>query len=387
MRAAIFDCFSGASGNMILASLLNVTLTERDLEDVVRKLNLNLDFEVRQVSRKGISAPLIEVSEGSGKTRTFEEVVGLIRGSELDSRVKAESLKVFERLAVAEGRVHGRDYRKAVFHEVGGDDAIFDVVSAVIGILRLMDMGYRVFTTPIMTGRGFAETMHGRYPIPAPATLEIARESRLKLVIDGEGELLTPTGAAILAHFSEGEPPNPLMVREVSYGAGSVEREVPNVLRLILAEVFERDEIAIVETNVDDMSGEDLAFAVERIMELSHDVSVIPALGKKGRPAYLIRAISDLSNAEDVARAMMEHTTTIGVRILPAYHRVKEVRRAGRVEVEVLGRQYEVGVKVAGGRAKPEYEDLRRIAVETGISMSRLREIVKREMDEAANRE
>lgn len=386
MRMAIFDCFSGASGNMIVASLLNVTLTESDLENIVRELNLDLEFRVREVNRKGISAPLVEVDESSRHTRTFEKVASLIRDSGIDERVKKESLKIFERLAVAEGRVHGRDYRKAVFHEIGCDDAIFDIVSAATGIVRLMEKDYRVFTTPVVTGSGFVDTMHGRYPVPAPATLEVVKGSRLRLVFEGEGELLTPTGAAILAHFSEGEPPQPLTIENIAYGAGSADREIPNVIRLVLAESLESDAIAIVETNVDDMSGEDIAFAVERIMEHSHDVSVIPALGKKGRPAYLIRAITDLSRAEEVAKVMMEQTTTIGVRILPAYHRIKEHRKSGKIDVKVLGRRYNISVKVAGGKVKPEYEDLKRIAVETGMSIGRVREIVKREIDEATHR-
>ena len=386
MRMAIFDCFSGASGNMITASLLNVTLTESDLEDVVKKLGLDISFSVKRVSRKGISAPLIEVDENGEVNRSFREVREMILDARIDGRVKKESLGIFERLARAEGKVHGRDYSRAVFHEVGSDDAIFDVVSAVTGVLRLRDMGYGIFTTPVVTGRGFVDTIHGKYPVPAPATLEAARDSRLRLVLEGDGELLTPTGAAILAHFSEGEPLQPARVMSISYGAGSLEREVPNVLRLILAEHIERDMIAIVETNVDDVRGEDIAFALERIMEYSHDVSAIPALGKKGRPAYLIRAIADMSRVEDVARAMMEHTGTIGVRIMPVYHRMREHRHGMKVKVNVLGRDYEVRVKVSGDRMKPEHDDLRRIAAETGLSIVKLREIVARELNETAHR-
>ena len=386
MRMAIFDCFSGASGNMIVASLLNVTLTEDELEKIIERLNLSLNLRVRSVSRRGVSAPLVEVEETEERTRTFEEVKKIIAESDLDDRVKKESLNIFERLAIAEGNVHGRDYRKAVFHEVGCDDAIFDVVSSTAGMLRLIERGYRIFTTPIVTGTGFVETSHGRYPVPAPATLEIVKGSGLKLVFEGSGELLTPTGAAILAHFSEGEPLSPIRVESVSYGAGSSERGVPNVIRLILASSFERDSVAIVETNVDDMSGEDLAFAIERIMECSHDVSVIPAVGKKGRAAYVIRAIADLSRAEDVAERMMEHTTTIGVRIIPSYHRMREVRETRKLTVNVQGRNYEVRVKVSGKTVKPEFDDLKKIAIETGLSIDRVRKAVEREIDEALNR-
>jgi uncharacterized protein (TIGR00299 family) protein len=201
-------------------------------------------------------------------------------------------------------------------------DAIFDVVASVTGILRLKRKGYRFFATPIRLGSGFVEMHHGRYAVPAPATLEILSNSNLEVVFGGEGELLTPTAAAILSHFCEGTFRQPFVVEDVSYGAGSKETAEPNVLRLILGKSSVHDGVVLLETLVDDASGEVIGYAMEKIADKALDVSAVPAMGKKGRPAVLIRAVAKFSHAEEVARTMMSETGSIGVRIIPIYHRV-----------------------------------------------------------------
>jgi hypothetical protein len=244
MKVAIFDAFNGAGGDMIIASLLQVTLNEEELMEVPRILGIDLKPRVSEVRKRGISASQIEVGEG-GKERTFGEVVEIISSSKLNDRVKKDTISIFEILAKAEGKIHGRDYREAVFHEVGSDDAIFDIAAAAIGIGRLKEKGYKIFTTPIRLGGGFVEFSHGRYPAPAPATLEILTRSKIEAVYDGEGELLTPTAAAIFAYYSEGSFKQPFIIERVSYGAGKRESEVPNVLRLILGRATVRDPVTV----------------------------------------------------------------------------------------------------------------------------------------------
>lgn len=385
MKIAIFDCFSGASGNMIIGTLYGITLDKKDMDEIVSSLGLNLDFEVREVYKNGIRANLVEVNAEEIE-RTFKEVSNLIENSSLDEEEKKESLRIFESLAKAEGRIHGRDYRNAVFHEVGSDDAIFDVVCAVRGILRLKSKGYRIFTTPVYAGSGFIRSHHGKLPVPAPATLEILKNSNLNVVFDGDGELLTPTGAVILSHFSEGEFKMPLKVEEVSYGAGTRKTEKPNLLRLILGYAHERDSIAIVETNIDDMSGEDLANAVEILSRMCHDVCIIPATGKKSRPSWILKAITDFEKSEIVAETIMRETTSIGVRIIPVHHRVKARRKIDNIRVTINGKDFSVRVKYSDYTAKPEFEDLKKISEETNVPLKNLRKIVEEKINEAKHR-
>ncbi len=386
MRLAIFDCFSGASGNMIVGSLLGIALNEQDLRDVVEKLHLNVDFEIRKVKRAGIVANMIDVREESGERR-FKEVIDIIERSEIDHHVRKESKEVFRKLAEAEGRVHGRSYEDAVFHEVGSDDAVFDIVCSVTGIIRLREKGYRIFTTPMATGRGFAEGSHGKIPVPAPAVLEIAKKSRIKLIFSGDGELLTPTAAAIFAHFSEGEPSYPVSIHEISYGAGKRNKSEPNLLRLILATSTVHDEIVMIETNIDDMSPEDLAYAVEKLSSICHDVSVIPTTGKKGRSGWIMKALTDFERAEEVSEEIFKNTTSIGVRVIPVYHRVKAERKGVVKEVRIGGKTFNVRFKISDYTSKPEFDDLRRIAEEMDMPIGRVRKIVEESLDEAGDRE
>jgi len=385
MKVAIFDCFSGASGDMIIASMLDLALEESDLEDVRRVLKLDLDFKIKEVSKKGIKAKRVEVME-MRKKRSYEEVVKLIEESRLNGGLKNHVLKIFERLAIAESKVHGKDYKKAVFHEVGSDDAIFDIVCSAKGILELKKNGYRVYTTPVNAGRGFVESEHGMYPVPAPATLEIVRMSNLKISIEGEGELLTPTGAAILAHFSEGEPNFSFYVERISYGAGYKEWEVPNLLRLILGKSFEKDEVVVIETTVDDMTGEDLRYAMDVIMKESHDVYAIPGIGKKGRPCFEIKAVCDAERAERVAELILRQTSTLGVRILPFYHRIKVSREVKNMRLKIGEKEYSVRVKVSDYGFKPEFEDIKRISEESGLSIEEVRRAVELKIYEASKR-
>ncbi len=376
---AIFDAFNGASGDMIVSSLYGVSIYKEDLEEVVNKLNLELSFKVKRVKKNEISANLIDVS-GKINERTFEEVVNIIKYSEFDEIVKNNSIKIFEKLAIAEGTVHGIDYRKAKFHEVGSDDAIFDIVSAVIGILRLKEEGHRIYTSVIRTGKGFVKFSHGKYPIPAPATLEILKNSKIEVLIEGEGELLTPTASAILSHFSEGTFKGALYIENINYGAGKRNTEIPNVLRLLIGRCQERDEIALIETNVDDLNPEYLAYATEKLGEVAYDVSIIPAYFKKGRVGSLVRVITTLSKAEEVAKEVMKHTGSLGVRIIPVYHRVKSYREIKNLKINVKGKDYNVKIKISEYGVKPEFEDLKRIANETDLSIKEISEIVMREV-------
>ena len=367
MKIAVIDAFNGASGNMIIGALYDEVLSTDDMKRIVDELGLEVDFRVERGKKRGISATHVKVA-CEGRERGFEEVVKMITQSRLDEKVKEESVKIFERLAKAEGKVHGRDYKKAVFHEVGSDDAVFDIVLSVIGFLRLKERGYRIYTNRIRTGIGFANFSHGKYPVPAPATLEILTDSKIEVLMEGEGELLTPTAAAILSHFSEGAFKGAFAVEKILYGAGDRDTEVPNVLRIILGKAKHIDRIVLLETNVDDVSPEYLSYAVEKLSSLCHDVYVTPVLMKKGRLGSVISAIVSYDKAEEVADKIMELTGSLGVRIVPIEHRVKAYRDVKSVKVKIGEREYVVRVKVSDYRIKPEYEDVKRICDRENIS-------------------
>lgn len=365
MKVAIFDAFNGASGDMIIASLLGVSLEERDLREVVRVLSLDLGFEVKEVRKRGVVAKRVEVEEKRGE-RKFTEILEILEKAEIEAKVKEDAKKIFETLARAEGKVHGRDHKFATFHEIGSDDAIFDIVCSAIGMRRLLDRGYRIFSNPIRLGSGFVSISHGKFPVPTPAVLEVLRNSRLEVIFDGQGELLTPTAAAILSYYCEGVFRYPLKVEDISYGAGSYETEVPNVLRLILGFSELHDSVAILETVVDDLSAEELGFALEKLREVVLDVIAIPAIGKKSRGATLIKLITKLENAEDMALKLMKETGSLGVRIIPVYHRTIADRKIEEREILLEGRKFKVRFKVSKtlGTVKPEFEDVANIAKE-----------------------
>lgn len=366
MRALVFDAFNGAGGDMIVASLIDLTLTEKDLERIVESLGLEIEFNVKRVNVKGIVSKRVEV-KCKKIEREFKEVIEIINASNLSDDVKKSSIEIFEIIAKAEARVHGCKYDEALFHEIGCDDAIFDVVCSVIGLNRFAKKGFKFYANPIRVGSGFVEFSHGKYPVPAPATLEILKNSNLEVVFDGEGELLTPTASAILSYYCEGTLKYPLKVKEISYGAGSRDTEVPNVLRLIVGEVVMHDSIAVIETNVDDVSGELIGFALNELQRINGvlDVGVFQYIGKKCRPSILIRVISKLSDAEEVSKEIMKLTGSLGVRIIPIYHRVLADREIKDKEIELDGEKFKVRVKYSKpyfSHVKPEFEDVVKIA-------------------------
>ena len=338
-------------------------------------------------------------AEGAGPHRTYPEVVGLVEGMGLPAPVEADALAIFERLGRAEASVHGTDLESTHFHEVGADDAIADVVGAAL-LLADLDPD-RVVTTPMAAGGGEVTMAHGRYPVPPPAVVEIAETADWS--IRGgpvEAELLTPTGAAILAHVAEGvDALPPIRVTASGYGAGDRDfPEHPNVLRALLGELSEataigaaphesdgglvHDEIRVLETNVDDVSPEVLGGLQETLAEAgARDVSIAPITMKKSRPGHLVSVIVKPDDVGRVARRLAEETGTLGIRETGARHRWIAEREVRTAEFEVDGERYEVDVKVASDDAgsvydvSAEYDDAAAVARETGLPA---REVVRR---------
>lgn len=443
MRTLAFDGRMGASGDMVLAALTDAGADRSVLEPVEDALGLR--YPVGETTEMGIGATTVDVllepegdgggggehdhsdtghshedgehdhdhshdagdghdhshgdgddhhhdgsshthAEGHGPNRGYQEVLDIVEGMALPDDVRADAVAIFEILATAEASVHGTDIEEMHFHEVGADDAIADVVGACL-LVDDLDVE-RVVTTPVSAGSGEVEMSHGTYPVPAPAVVEIA--SQADWTLRGgpvDSELLTPTGAAILAHLAEGDDSLPAMhVESSGYGAGGYTFEDrPNVLRALVGTAdgpLVRDEITVLETNVDDVAPEVLGGLQRSLTEAgARDVSVIPATMKKARPGHLVKVICKPEDSQRVARRLAEETGTLGVREHGAAHRWIAHREIETVTITVGGDPCEVDVKIArddGGTVfdvSAEYDDAATVASETGLAV---REVMRR---------
>jgi hypothetical protein len=346
----------------------------------------HVDVDASADARPDAPDGLRSEAEGHGPHRTLPEVVEILDVMDVSDRVRGDARAVFERLARAESAVHGTDPAETHFHEVGADDAIADVVGAC---LLLEDLAPdRVVTTPLSVGGGETETSHGTYPIPAPAVVELAGDADWS-VRGGpvDRELLTPTGAALLAHFADGVEYLPSMqVDATGYGAGDYDLAGrPNVLRTVVGDDgggLDREPITVLETNLDDASPELLGDLQASLAEAGAlDVTVLPATMKKSRPGHLVKVVTRPADAAQVARALAAETGTLGVREHGAGHRWVARRHMETATVDVAGDAYEVSVKVATDEdgtvfdVSAEYDDAAAVARETALP---LREVMRR---------
>jgi uncharacterized protein (TIGR00299 family) protein len=373
MRSIVIDPFHGAAGDMIVGALLACGAEETHVRRAMRSVVGEPSITI--VDRAGIRAIKVD-THAPICHRTFEEVRIRVQKAELSDYARSLAMRIFERVNEAEKAVHGAE---TVFHEVGADDAIADVIGACTALESLRVEGISI--RPIALGQGTIQAVHGRYPVPAPATLALLSGSSLEVAVNGgeEGELCTPTGAAILAEFRATLPscPEKGTVLAVGYGAGdSNPPGVPNVLRATLIEGNPRishDRVDILETNVDDISGEVLSSTLTRLMkEGARDASALPCIMKKGRAGYLVRVICRPGDGELLSLVMAEELGTLGVRCMPVVHRFVAERRSVRVTIEVGGKQCEIPVKcgIIGGRCytmKAEFDAARACAEAMGI--------------------
>ena len=393
MNLAYFDCFSGASGDMILGALLDTGLNFETLQSELWKLGLKeYELNAEPVKRNGIGGTQFQVKllEEDSAHRHLHHVTQIIESSGLTGRVKEQSIRIFTRLAEAEARVHRTTVEKVHFHEVGAVDAIVDIVGAAIGLEQLgVD---QILCSELVTGSGFVECQHGRMPVPAPATAELIKNvpNRTGIV---EKELLTPTGAAILTTLSDSFGPKPSFAAEsIGYGAGSRELEQqPNLLRVFVGETAaaaESDQVWVVETNLDDISAQAVGYVSEQLLKAGAlDVFSVPIQMKKSRPGVLLSVIAAPENLIVVEQLLLKETTTFGVRRYAV-----ERKKLEREIIKVATTEGEVRVKLGrlGGKlvkASPEYEDCRRLAEASGQPFQRVYETAARKAAEIMNGE
>jgi uncharacterized protein (TIGR00299 family) protein len=390
MRTLYFDCFAGASGDMILGALVAAGADTRALREQLALLDVS-DFEVtfETVDRSGISATHARVSTSDEKQhRHLSAILKIIADSRLSAAVKGRASRIFERLGEAEARVHNVPVERIHFHEVGAMDAIIDVVGACIGF-ELLGIE-RFVSSPLHVGSGTVEMAHGRFPVPPPAVTELLGDAPI-YATDIKGELVTPTGAAIISTVSAEFGALPRMrVAATGYGAGTREyKDFPNVLRVMIGDTDEdtgtardaattgsekllmREALVMIETNLDDTTPQVLGYVMERAFALGAlDCFLTPVQMKKNRPGTLVSILCRQAEQEALTQLLFDETTTLGVRSYEVERRALE-REFVKVETE-FG---EISVKVArarGGRvsnAAPEFEDCRAAALRAGVPL------------------
>ncbi len=372
MRCLYFDCFSGISGDMTLAALIDLGVPRRHLLSELHKLSLsNYRIQISAALCHGISGKRLRVITAPEKKgqhhhhhRTLVDIQKMITASSLSTRVKQGSLAVFERLARAEARVHRKKPAEVHFHEVGAVDSIIDIVGAMIA-LEYLDVQH-ITASAIPLGSGFVTCEHGTLPVPAPATVLLLKG--VPVYDNGVcAELVTPTGAALIAAIAASFGAMPAMrVQAVGYGAGSREHTtIPNMLRIIQGKLqtpAAQERVCVLEATIDDMSPEWAGFAMEKLLEQGAlDVAFIPAQMKKNRPGVLLTVVSRPEDRHALGAAMLEHTTTAGVRIYPA-ERMTLARETARLTTRLGPVRAKVLHTPDGKRFVPEYEACARLA-------------------------
>lgn len=379
---------------MTLGAFVDAGLDINLLKAQLAQLHLHgYEISAEKVRRAGINGTKVHVIISSGDHHThtshhghhhlrLSDIQSIIEKSPLHQDIKDDSIKIFQRLAQVEAKVHNTSIEEVHFHEVGAIDAIIDIVGSVIAIKQLGIE--KIYFSPIPTGCGYTQCEHGTFPIPAPATAELLRKQFLKSV-NIEKELTTPTGAAIVTTLGEGVHTNPEMkILQIGYGAGSNDNpNIPNLLRIFIGETSDTEsgEMWVVETNIDNMSGEILGYAMDKLFEAGAvDVYFTPIQMKKGRPGIIMSAIVSEIHLSSVESVLFDQTSTFGMR---KYKVIRKILTREFKEFDSSVGKIKVKIGRFNGNIKsisPEYEDCKRIAEERGIPLKQVYNIISKEI-------
>ena len=371
MTILYFDCFSGASGDMILGALLDAGAPIEPIRSAILELPIEkIDIRFGETKRGGIRAASIDIEIPDEAThRSHRDIVAMLERGALPASVKERALETFQTLAVAEGKVHDVPTSEVHFHEVGALDTIADIVGACVALEHFAPA--TVVASSIPLGTGTVDSAHGTIPVPVPAVTAILEG--VPVHTGGEGEVITPTGAAILKTACDrfGDPP-PMRIRATGYGAGRRELSVPNVLRVMVGDEIDQGLSAhlLLETNIDDMAPELVPYVIETLIrEGAQDAWTTPILMKKGRPAFTLSALVEADNRHRVLETLYRETTTLGVRTIPV---TKDELPREWIETDVGGHPVRVKIARRGSEVvtvAPEYEDAARAARASGLPL------------------
>lgn len=374
MKTAYFDLIAGASGDMLLGSLLDAGLDESALRAELAKLPITgWDIKVTRVDKNCFTATKLDVLVSpQPHSRPLPEIERVVRASTLSETIKARAFEVIRMIAAEEARIHGMPIEQVHLHEVSGEDAIIDIVGTIAGIELLGIERVKCSSFPL--GRGFIQGAHGSIPLPAPATVGILKG----LPITGspiQAELVTPTGAALLKHLASSFGDLPAMrLDAVGYGAGTWDLPIPNLCRVFIGEAdanaFTTDTVTVLETNLDDQSAEEHGHIMDRLLEAGAlDVTMTPTHMKKNRPGVMLSVIAKPEDQGTMRNLILTETSSLGVR-------EQSVKRSTlpRDCIRVQTQFGETVVKVShlpGGAHKyaPEFEDCRALARKAGVPL------------------
>ncbi len=395
MKTLFFDCSSGISGNMTLGALLELVGDEIWFLEQIEKLSIwGYQIDISKRESHCISGTFVDVRiaseddalQSSGDChvhmhRNLQDIEQLIRNSSLELDVKDLAIEIFRKVAVAEAKVHGKPIEQVHFHEVGAIDSIIDIVGTAILIRKLNPD--RICASVLNEGHGFIDCQHGRMAVPVPATVEILANAGVPFrQVDVETEMITPTGAAIIATLAEEFGNAPVMkLKGVGYGVGSREIGYANALKVYVGESISNGEIYVIETNIDDATGEELGYTMERLLEAgAKDAFYTPIFMKKNRPAYQLTVLCEQKKIQELQEIIFCETTTIGVRYYPV-KRTELMREMVEMQLpeEYAGERIRCKkVTTPGGETflYPEYEDMREVAKKTGKSIKEIRNLV-----------
>ncbi len=401
MKTLYFDCSSGISGNMTLGALLEIVGDDNYLLNELKKLNIDgYRIEISKKVKNGITGKYVDViledddhhhehehehdhhhdhehhydhEHHHHEHRNLNDVNEIIDKSSIDDKSKDLAKRIFLRVAKAESKVHNKSLEEVHFHEVGAIDSIVDIVGTAILINKINPD--KILSSIVNDGYGFIECAHGTMAVPVPATSEIFAASNVKFKqIDVDTELVTPTGAAIIAELAEEFTTLPAMVTEkIGWGAGFKDLKIPNVLKVYYGYMEKSNEnFVVMETNVDDCSGEALAYTSEKLFENGAlDVFYTPIFMKKGRPAYRLSVACRKENMFVLQNIMFKETTTIGIR-----YRFENRTELGRENIEIDTKYGKIKAKKVTNNGEtyvyPEYESLKEIAQKNDIPLKEL---------------
>ena len=391
---AYFDCFSGISGDMTLGALLDLGVPLKWLQETLAGVPLQgFEIKVSAVYRSGIRANLVDVLiDEKQPERNFATIKSIIEQSQLTDNVKSTAIGIFTQLAEAEAEIHGCALEEVHFHEVGGVDAMVDIIGAALGIEYLGIE--QIVGSPVPLGKGLVTCRHGKLPVPAPATVALLKEAPV-YGTDIEHELVTPTGAAILTGLSQAFGPVPEMqIQSIGYGAGTHELESrPNLLRVMIgqpvaldeniSENLQTDRIWIVEASIDDMNPEMFGFVMERLFaDGALDVCWIPLYMKKNRPGTMIQVLCRAQDRDALVLRLLSETTSLGVRYYEARRKmlVRDQVSVGSVFGEIAVKR--VKDPTGNVRLVPEYEVCKKIALEKNLPLRVIYDTIVKYLDQ-----
>ncbi|MBR1444137.1 MAG: nickel pincer cofactor biosynthesis protein LarC [Firmicutes bacterium] len=392
MDTIYIECKMGAAGDMLMSALLDIHDDAEGFTERFNKLGIPKVKAVLEKGEKcGISGSHIKITINGMEEHEYghhehkhhehhhtnmEDIRKLISSLPIKKEVCENALNVYKIIAKAESKVHGRDIDNIHFHEVGSLDAVADIV----GVCMLIDEigAKKIIVSPVNTGGGFVKCAHGVLPVPAPATAEILKDC-LSYSDNDEGELCTPTGAALLKYFADSFENMPVMkIRKTGIGLGTKNFTRANILRVFKGDTEDKNEkISEISCNIDDMTGEEIAFAVERLFKAgAKDVFTESIYMKKGRPGILLCCICNEENKDDIIKAIFKYTTTIGIR-----EKICERYIMGREEAVENTEYGEIRYKRSYGfdmeKKKYEYDDIAKIAIRNNMSISEIKERLK----------